>query len=91
MNFSHGNYEFFQNLFEKYDKACKSETKTPLSVLVDLQGPKIRVGELVNPKLKLNPERKLKLQLMIYKGTKSDKFQLHINHLVDDSKLEIRF
>jgi pyruvate kinase len=52
MNFSHGNYEFFEKLFDEIDKACKEE-KTPLSILVDLQGPKIRIGDLSEPEIEL--------------------------------------
>ena len=40
MNFSHGNYNSFEKLFNEIDIACKEE-KTPLSILIDLQGPKI--------------------------------------------------
>ena len=45
LNLSHGSIEFFEELFHSIHQAC-SEEKTPLAVLVDLQGPKIRIGEL---------------------------------------------
>jgi pyruvate kinase len=45
LNLSHGSIEFFEVLFHSIHQAC-SEEKTPLAVLVDLQGPKIRIGEL---------------------------------------------
>ncbi|MEJ2615310.1 MAG: pyruvate kinase, partial [Ignavibacteriaceae bacterium] len=52
MNCSHGSYDFFEKLFDEIDKACKEE-KTPLSILVDLQGPKIRVGDLAESEIEL--------------------------------------
>ncbi|MFZ2324495.1 MAG: pyruvate kinase [Ignavibacteriaceae bacterium] len=48
LNLSHGNYEFFAELFESIHKACIEES-TPLAILVDLQGPKIRIGDLEEP------------------------------------------
>ncbi len=48
LNMSHGNYEFFTSLFENIHTACK-ELNSPLATLVDLQGPKIRIGELIRP------------------------------------------
>ena len=52
MNFSHGDYQFYDDLFDEIDRACKDE-ETPLSILIDLQGPKIRVGELSEPEIEL--------------------------------------
>ena len=34
MNFSHGDYSFYEKLFNEIDKACMEE-KTPLSILID--------------------------------------------------------
>jgi pyruvate kinase len=48
LNFSHGDYNFFSQLYKNIYTACVDE-KTPLSVLVDLQGPKIRIGDLSEP------------------------------------------
>jgi pyruvate kinase len=48
LNLSHGNYDFFEELFDSIHKAC-TEENTPLAILVDLQGPKIRIGELEEP------------------------------------------
>jgi pyruvate kinase len=52
LNFSHGSYEFYDNLFKSINEACTSE-HTPLAILADLQGPKIRVGELIKPEIEL--------------------------------------
>ena len=52
LNFSHGNYTFFENVYEEINKACVEE-EIPLAILIDLQGPKIRIGELVKPEIEL--------------------------------------
>lgn len=53
LNFSHGNFSFFENIYKEINKACVDE-QTPLSVLIDLQGPKIRIGELEKSEIVLS-------------------------------------
>jgi len=53
LNFSHGNYIFFESVFNEIHKAC-TEEETPLAVVIDLQGPKIRIGELVKPEIEVS-------------------------------------
>jgi len=45
LNFSHGTYEDHAELIRKI-RAVSEELKTPVAILQDLQGPKIRVGDL---------------------------------------------
>ncbi len=45
LNFSHGSHEFHGELIEKIKEAREGFRK-PVAILQDLQGPKIRVGEL---------------------------------------------
>lgn len=45
LNFSHGSYEDFENLIRNI-RAASRKLKTPVAIMQDLQGPKIRVGEL---------------------------------------------
>ena len=45
LNLSHGSYDFFEDVFNSVHTACLEEN-TPLAVLVDVQGPKIRIGDL---------------------------------------------
>lgn len=52
LNFSHGNYAFFEKVFDEIHKAC-TEEETPLAILIDLQGPKIRIGELEKPEIEI--------------------------------------
>ena len=52
LNFSHGNYAFFEKVYDEIHKACADE-ENPLAVVIDLQGPKIRIGELARPEIVL--------------------------------------
>jgi len=47
LNFSHGDYDFFENIINTIHKINK-ENKTHIAILADLQGPKIRVGKVEN-------------------------------------------
>ena len=48
LNLSHGNHDSFEELFNSIHSACQKEN-TSLAVLVDVQGPKIRIGDLEKP------------------------------------------
>ncbi len=69
LNFSHSNYDFYTNLFKELDKACVDE-KIPLAILMDLQGPKIRVGELAQPEIEIVTGEKIEITTEDIKGTK---------------------
>ncbi len=45
LNFSHGSHDYFERVFNNIE-VVRKETGVYFSVLVDLQGPKIRVGEV---------------------------------------------
>jgi pyruvate kinase len=85
MNFSHGNYEFFDKLFDEIDKACNEEN-TPLSILVDLQGPKIRIGKLSEPEIELVQGEKIEVTIENVIGNK-DKISTSYISLVEDAKI----
>ncbi len=68
LNFSHGSYDFFENVLKNIHEIC-TEEKTPLAVLVDLQGPKIRVGELVEPSIELETGNDIEITIENVKGT----------------------
>lgn len=53
LNFSHGDYEVHGANFKAIRKMSE-ETKIPYGILCDLQGPKLRVGNFINDKVKLN-------------------------------------
>jgi len=52
LNLSHSTNDFLENIFKSIDSACTSE-RSPLAILVDLQGPKMRNGELEKPSVEL--------------------------------------
>lgn len=69
LNFSHGSKEFYTKLFNEINTAC-SEEKKPLAILIDLQGPKIRVGELIEPEIQLNTGDKIEITVEDIKGSR---------------------
>ena len=52
LNFSHGDKEYFDNLFRIINSVCE-ERKLPIPIIQDLQGPKIRIGKLKKDKIKI--------------------------------------
>lgn len=68
LNFSHGNYDFFEKLLNNINKAC-NDAKSPLAVLVDLQGPKIRIGDLAEPEIELRTNDSIEITIDDIKGT----------------------
>ena len=85
MNFSHGDYQFYDDLFDEIDRACKDE-ETPLSILIDLQGPKIRVGELSEPEIELVQGDKIEITINDIIGTKNI-ISTSYKSLVDDAQI----
>jgi pyruvate kinase len=85
MNFSHGDYNFYDKLFKEIDLACKKEN-TPLAILVDLQGPKIRIGDLVKPEIEIVQGDKIEITTEDIKGDKN-KISTSYKLLVDDAQV----
>lgn len=50
LNFSHGSYDFFERVYNEIHQVCINEN-VPIAVLIDLQGPKIRIGDLAQPEI----------------------------------------
>lgn len=67
LNMSHGNYDFFEEIFATVNQACIDE-QTPLAILVDLQGPKIRIGELETPEIILVEGNSIEITIKDVKG-----------------------
>lgn len=59
-NFSHGDYTFHLKGFQKV-KEFNKKYGTHIAILADLQGPKIRVGEVENGKINLIVGNKIKI------------------------------
>ncbi len=99
LNFSHGSYDFFEKLLRNIDKARKAE-KIPLTILIDLQGPKIRIGELSKPEIELKTGDKIEITTDEKKGTEqiiSTSYKALINDaaigdpiLIDDGLIRLK-
>lgn len=71
LNMSHSNHNFYQELFDTIHKACTDEN-TPLAILADLQGPKMRIGELEKPEVEIKD---------------GDTIQITVDDIVGNSKI----
>ncbi len=85
LNFSHSNYDEFEKIFQEIDKACVDE-KTPLSILMDLQGPKMRIGELSLPEIEILTGGEIEITIENILGT-SKKISTSYKELVNDAKI----
>jgi pyruvate kinase len=68
LNFSHGSHEDHRRRCRAIRELEKA-TGRPIGVLMDLQGPKLRVGEFVGGKARLDPGRPFRLDLLDAPGT----------------------
>ena len=85
LNFSHGSYDFYETVFNNITQAC-SETESPLAILIDLQGPKIRIGELTEPEIEIYSGDKIEITIDELVGTK-ELISTSYKPLIKDSKL----
>ena len=60
LNMSHGDYNFYSHLFENIHSA-RIELNSSLAILADLQGPKIRIGELSRPEIQIFSGNRIEL------------------------------
>ena len=60
LNFSHGTHEEHRALVKRVREASKAADK-PVGIIVDLQGPKIRVGRIENGQVELRPGARVTL------------------------------
>lgn len=69
MNLSHGSYEVHEGVYATIRKAAEEANK-PVGILVDLQGPKIRLGKFAEEKVQLNEGDVFKITIEDVPGTK---------------------
>jgi pyruvate kinase len=99
LNFSHGNHEFQKGVIEVIRKV-NADLNTYVSILVDLQGPKIRIGEVDNNSIVLENNSEVRFVVKEVTGTSK---VLSINYLqmpadvvigdkilIDDGKIVLR-
>jgi len=69
LNFSHGDYGYFEQVFERIHNVC-TESSLPIPILIDLQGPKIRIGDLSENKIDIFPGDTIEITIENIRGTK---------------------
>jgi len=84
LNFSHGTHDYYDQVFKNVNDACVSASE-PIAILIDLQGPKIRVGELALPEYELKENDDIEITMEDVIGTK-EKFTCSYKGLVNDAK-----
>lgn len=85
LNFSHGGHEYYDRVFKNVNDACVV-TSEPIAILVDLQGPKIRVGELLLPEYELKEHDKIEITMQDVVGS-GEKFSCSYEGLINDAKI----
>lgn len=85
LNFSHGDHEYFEKVYRNIYSAS-TETAQPIAVLVDLQGPKIRIGELAQPEIDLKTGDKLEVTNNAIRGT-HEKISVSYKNLLTDASV----
>jgi len=60
LNMSHGDYNFYSSLFENIH-TVRTELNSPLAILADIQGPKIRIGELKEPQIEIFSDNQIEI------------------------------
>lgn len=70
LNFSHGSYKNFETIIKNIRSVSK-ELGTPVAIMQDLQGPKIRVGEMPEGGVTLIKGQEIKLTPKRKKGSKN--------------------
>lgn len=68
LNFSHGGHDYYETIFQNVNDACVT-TSEPIAILIDLQGPKIRVGELAADEYTLKDNDTLEITMDDIAGT----------------------
>ena len=62
LNFSHGNHEEHRRRFEIV-RTVEKQINRPIGILMDLQGPKLRVGKFANGPIQLQAGRAFRVDL----------------------------
>lgn len=99
LNFSHGSHEGHQQTVQMI-RALEKTMDRPIGILMDLQGPKLRVGQFANGQATLKPKSAFRLDMDESPGNEA---RVHLPHpelysclevgtdlLLDDGKLRLR-
>ena len=85
LNFSHGDENYFTNLFNIIHDVCKA-SKMPITILQDLQGPKIRVGKLEKDEFEIESGNNIEITINKVIGNENI-ISCSYDQLVNDSKI----
>lgn len=86
LNFSHGSYEDHARIVQLL-RSVEVELDSPITLLQDLQGPKIRVGQLPEPGLTLTEGARLALVPLVYWADFPDAVGLDYPSLAEEARL----
>jgi pyruvate kinase len=97
-NFSHGTHEDHQDRY-RIVRAIEAEANTPISIVMDLQGPKLRVGRFENDRIQLEAGKSFRLDMEDKLGTEERVTLPHVEIfkaisegtelLLDDGKIRL--
>jgi pyruvate kinase len=85
MNFSHGDEDYFTNLFNTIHEVCETR-KMPIPILQDLQGPKIRVGKLEESQIEIFEGNEIEITIDSILGNEKI-ISSSYKELIKDSKI----
>jgi pyruvate kinase len=85
LNFSHGSYDYFEKVIKNIIEVSNRKS-LPISIHVDLQGPKIRIGELSEKEIEINTGQTIEITVDDVIGTK-EKISTSYKSLVRDASL----
>ncbi len=99
MNFSHGTHEGHQEVYDRI-RALEEKKKHPISIVADLQGPKLRIGKFKDGSITLKKGQTIRFDL---DPTPGDETRVQLPHeevinimeegdkiLLDDGKVRVR-
>jgi pyruvate kinase len=92
LNFSHGDYVHFEKVIRNIRTASR-KLKTPIAIMQDLQGPKIRVGEMPEQGIVIKKDEVITLTAKKVKGKKDANgtiIPFQYKHLPKDVKRDDR-
>ncbi len=85
LNFSHGDYNYFEKVFQTIHNVC-TESSLPIPILIDLQGPKIRIGELEQNSIEIFTGNTIEITTEEIKGT-AKKISTSYKNLPQDARI----
>ena len=71
LNFSHGSHKYHKKVIQMV-RALSEEMNTPISIIQDLQGPKIRIGKIKGSEIELKEGEELRIHSKDIIGTDKD-------------------